>query len=831
MKLIGDIARKIGSVFKKIFLSLWNLILIIWTGIKKVSKSIYSFIKKISIFLWDNLLKYPFIFLKKITSLIYKGLSYIFKKLEILLAPVGRLLLNILKFIWNVLKIIGRFFRLIFRYIWKGVKWLITTIARGINIVLDKVVEFFVWLYKILKKCFIAVVNFFKYGFRSFPDGGYRFSMNGLINLMLVFHFILYVIPRFIIITIPYEAYLVIIKVLNPVITFIYNCLKTLGKAIKSILVFLYEKTLNFLYVIVEQIYLIAPYYYVLLLSPIVIPIFILLASVALIYSLFVSILLFFKSVLNFNHNEYNEILDVKNQYYPSINIHKLSNNYYKNLKYDYISSTKIKNSWIIVNLIVWQLIYKYLVIVIYSIVLLPITLIMFIFYKIKYNLIKNDLNKYVEKRIKTNEINGLIKNKKYTFFGKKLEIKVSNSTYDDELDLFILNNEKTNIDIVYNNEIILNKEIKYNTNENYELYNMFNEIKNRLKDIKNYEFMLPSISNDNIQISYETTRRDDLIKDFLYTLRPNGDVARIKVFLKSKNNTLEREIFVDTIINSRLISEEVLNKKLINIKKGESFLKFLDKRLEYIFIENENINKDGKIKKLDDGLITVSFYIKDLPVRVYNVEVFVLTNEKDFNYYLSQLEIPKFDYENQKMILNFEITNRDNSKRNVSWFINGNEVYPDDSFDLHHRYYGVQKRYTATAVFSFNNKLVTKHFEFSNPTNKKEIHYKYALSEIIKSIDYLETDEEIKFQTISKSMRYYKKSHKKNNNYLYLPVFGESYVFVIKWKSLNPDIINSSGKIYKVTNDKVFFEVVMYRNIFNNKKFVIEYKREKNNA
>ena len=89
-------------------------------------------------------------------------------------------------------------------------------------------------------------------------------------------------------------------------------------------------------------------------------------------------------------------------------------------------------------------------------------------------------------------------------------------------------------------------------------------------------------------------------------------------------------------------------------------------------------------------------------------------------------------------------------------------------------------------------------------------------------SLSYIKITDEYSYSEMFISKRYETKAKKRNVNkkYIYLPIIGAKGVMFIKWKSLNPKLMSSSGKVKQKSTEPMPFKVTFYYNLFNKKSF-----------
>ena len=123
-----------------------------------------------------------------------------------------------------------------------------------------------------------------------------------------------------------------------------------------------------------------------------------------------------------------------------------------------------------------------------------------------------------------------------------------------------------------------------------------------------------------------------------------------------------------------------------------------------------------------------------------------------------------------------------------------------------------------------FNHVYVLKNYKIKHPFNENDFYDQYMLYILDKALDHVEIVEPFKYKDIAINEKYIKKIQKRrtHDKYLYLPFKGTKKIKFIKWRSLDPKVIHSSGKKYYQSDEKIPFEVIFYHNFFKKRTYKI---------
>ena len=358
------LALKIALAIRLISLKLYRYLLRpIGIFIKMVVVTIFRIIKSVIKWLWQYIFKYIYLFFKIITTSIYEFLAFVTRHVVIFLNANLHILFislvlyyclytnassiqyicffkfivkKIYRFIYPIVCVILKGFWSIIQYVSQGVyyilKWIwlciyhtLTWLIKNLYLVIRTVV---IALYKAIKWCYgriidvtIYIFSAIKYGFKSLQEPLYQSIINGYVFIYLLLYGLVTVLFKYILYKTPIWLFTRIGKILNH----LSQWMTTLFAHIKRIFMKLtYHIKRLFLPIkvsLLDKIFDIKQYYFMILLAPIVIPIFMAVFIVALAHLVVVWVFIVLKTIIGYQKTEPHDLVFVKKAYLPSRDI------------------------------------------------------------------------------------------------------------------------------------------------------------------------------------------------------------------------------------------------------------------------------------------------------------------------------------------------------------------------------------------------------------------------------------------------------------------------------------------------------------------------------
>ena len=149
----------------------------------------------------------------------------------------------------------------------------------------------------------------------------------------------------------------------------------------------------------------------------------------------------------------------------------------------------------------------------------------------------------------------------------------------------------------IYENDFLIEQtDIKVAFDSEYEIVKEINVIVDKLINYDDYPILLPDLENEKILVKYEKVHSQDLISSNQIVVRKGASNTSLRIILVLDNLHLERVVRINDIINPNIISEALLKQGKLKLYHQGTFMKFLDNKLSFIFIETPEVNKDGII-------------------------------------------------------------------------------------------------------------------------------------------------------------------------------------------------------------------------------------------
>ena len=636
--------------------------------------------------------------------------------------------------------------------------------------------------------------------FKNQPEVIYNFSVFILTYIILFLHLIIILIPKFIFYIIPKYTFK-LLKKLNSLLQNYYLFIHRLFK-------FIFLKIWNLLIILFNFIKDHLEYLYIIILLPIIIPIFIVFLVVGLISLILKFLIILIKSLFGIKLLEANEIIYFKNNEFLSNLFFKNLLSYLNDLKYKYRFKEGFSSVFYLMIIISFQLFYISILGIIFYLLLTPFSIIIRLFKK------EHDLESLVI--INKKVINGIINFKNTTYYNHKISFKIDADYYYDSYNqIYILKDDQlkhVSITILNDNKPLKKVNLSVSYNHDYHLLKTFNYLKNELLQQNYYHFNLPTLEDDRYIVSYEKVFQFDKIIDNHFYLRNYQRNTSINVLIYSSNDELlyKEEVNLFNLINPSKLLKSVNRDIVIKVRNNSFIPKYLDKGYEYIFNESKYINKEGLVLVNDDLLLNVSLTIKDIPEIIYYIDIFIEASKDRLNDYLKDLTYPIIDWGKKEAFFN-DLVIDENYNKEIDWYLNHEKINKlIDPKDLYIKISKLKKP-KIQAIFSFNNKYITH-----NIILNKDNYYdsKYELLDMI-----LEKYFNKKADLIYQSKEKYNLI--KNKRYLKLPITGNNKILLLRWKSLNKKLIKSSGLIINDFYQEVKFKVYLYENIFKKHKYI----------
>ena len=878
-KLIINLARFIRFIFKWIYKIIFIYIIKnILLTIKQIAIFLYEMFKWFILKSWNKIIK-PFIHaLKIMASWIYNKLiinlvrfiRFIFKWIYkiIFIYIIKNILLTIKEIaIWIYQKImipISKFIRFIFRWIhkiifiyiikniYKGIKWLLENlwdkVIKQFFISIGKIIRWIAktfWncivlnifklfkyifknLYNLIKYISQKIIYFLKYGYRSLPDIIYLSIKTCVIYFILFIHFLFVMIPKFILYTLPVNIIKYIYRGLRFIFRHIYKTLSFVFKKLFKILRKILKPIKVFFRLITDFIIENAKYFYVILFSPIVLPIFIVIMAFAFIKSIIVLLILFFKTLFNVSYVIENEVIYIKELYIPFANIFKYGNKYVVSIKNNLTKTIKFKNVWYLINLITWNLFFSYIISFIFALLLLPFTLLSMFYYFLKFRF-SYDLDKFLKDRvIRTSKLtNGIIycNRVKFNKYYYDFDFNV-HANYDENIDSYIINSGKTDLNIVVlvNGLQITNFDYAIKYSELHKVLNEYCRINNYLLERVDPKFSLPLSISEDIKVSYSTVRAFDVISENEFIQSDNILKSKIRVKLNYLKYEIEREVVLANIINTKFLDR--ICEKGIFIVGFENIKNYINVDYDYTIIESKYVDSYGNILDFNNGKIEVSLFINKIPEKIYTFEVHLYLNKRNIKKCFQKVNTPIIDIEKDIFILDSQLKINDRVSLDLNWCFDDNEIILDDKVSKYICYNSNLKYYKFSAYCWINGIKHQRKFKVVNPTRGIKNAMLYAFSIIENSLTYLKSIDKIIYRSEELNQQLINKKSK-NVKYVFLPFIGVKYIKFIKFKSLNKMVINSAGKLTKSQENTCLYKVTLYHNLFTKVKINVELRKD----
>lgn len=848
------LALKIALAIRLISLKLYRYLLRpIGIFIKMVVVTIFRIIKSVIKWLWQYIFKYIYLFFKIITTSIYQFLTFVTRHVVIFLKRVSAYLVHILsalllfiykriihpiylffkfivkkiyRFIYPIVCVILKGFWSIIQYVSQGVyyilKWIwlciyhtLTWLIKNLYLVIRTVV---IALYKAIKWCYgriidvtIYIFSAIKYGFKSLQEPLYQSIINGYVFIYLLLYGLVTVLFKYILYKTPIWLFTRIGKILNH----LSQWMTTLFAHIKRIFMKLtYHIKRLFLPIkvsLLDKIFDIKQYYFMILLAPIVIPIFMAVFIVALAHLVVVWVFIVLKTIIGYQKAEPHDLVFVKKAYLPSRDIFSNAYAYLWKMKYVYSVSSKLKGAYYLIVILIWQLVFLIPMSLGIAILLAPLTAVSVLLHALIYFIlrIQGDLESHVLKQvvINPNPTGALFIHASNRYF-QKITVEVITSHFiDSETKAYVFDNHVGQLDLIVT---IALKPTQYrmtytNTTKGVLLYQMaFIRQYIQNQTIDGFALMY----EDTYDIKYELTHQKDSISDGVFSIRSYAYKSNIHVSITMDNETVE------DLMPVRVISQQnvyVMLNQTLELKKHDHLLYVLDPKYDYTFEKSSTIDHTGKILFASEQFEKVTIQINQHPIP-YALDLYVQGEEKTLKHMIKSLE-SSISIDETHLKLPSHIENSDLTVRDVSWYIQLSGIDAPSAIDLSR--FGIKRVYQALAVFKFNDRVIEKVFNVAYPFYEKAM-FNQSFKAIIQQYPFILDETKDIFEQYEK--RY--KNAVKGKTFIKLKTHASGFVKCITWVSLDSKSIQSSGKV--LVNKDTKFRVTLHHSLFKKQTFEV---------
>ncbi|MCU0104611.1 hypothetical protein N7603_02960 [Acholeplasma vituli] len=805
---------------KAIVLFFYNYLLIpVSKGLKTITLWSYEVVKWLSIGFYKVFIKPIYWVLKKI----YQGLSWVLSKFShylylYILKPMYKILKWLIKgfvkqveklidiliqiYHWMVLlgRMLWRFIKPILKFIYggfifilKGIRFVLRKIGKllkwlyeGLEYLISKPIDFIIWIFK---KCFQGtryLIDALVRLYRKMPESLYLGLKVMVIYTALGIHFIFWMIPKTLLYTVPKwiftKLWIVLRHLVFKLFELILEGFVLLSNSLTKLRYALYPLSR----IIKDLVHDFKDYYYILLLLPILLPVFILFLGGVLIEVLFIHLGLTLKALFT-KPNTF-----IKLPYLPSINLFKEADLYIRKVKLSLGYNQKWRNAHGLMVTILWPL--CFIIRWIIAIILLPITILTGLFYLLRYGMNRDYLTSNIADflTIKT-EYPGIIEGKPLILFGHKVTINVSDAYYDSELFVYVVSNtcSNTHLTIEIDGVAAHSQSIRIQGNPKTELLYAFLNLEVEIQKDKLPRIELPIL--EGFTVIYQKTHQADILYDNVLTIRDYSNKTDLTVKIQlSERRYYERTFEVVKINTQRL--DVLFFQDYYQIYQNQTVLSLLDPKLKYTFLENPYLNNTKVCSK--EPQFEVQFKVLGLD-HIYTLPLKTINNPISGLLVKNTIQKPNYDVQTKRFKLQTQsVVNR--FVVDIKWTIDNQKVESDVSLESleiipYHRFVGSYTQdfntYSETFIIkdhryeAYTYEFERKHLEEALNTNSA-----FALTHIV------------------------------------LPTFQLKPIWACFFISKDPSIIKSTG--YIQSSGVSTFEVILYKHLFKFKKVWIQIKQ-----
>lgn len=793
-------------VLKKLFYGLYQMIRLtsrllytyliypIYWVLKQLYQGLSIVIKQISRFIWIVFLKPLFRVLKWIahgliafTKKIYQVLQYLsngFKQIALWFAKVAiaiwskikPIIVWVLTQFWQVFKWIGQGFKAVFtiiRFLWIG-------LYERLSKLLTLVIEGF----KLLIQGIQWLINQLVFLYRNMPEGLYL-SLKWVMTMgYLLLVDLLYTLPKAILWDLPVIIVKRVFKAFKAAFIFTLDVIQRLLVRISNGITHL-KYALNPLNrVLLDAVYDFKDYYYILLLLPILLPIFLLIGLLVTVELVFVHLYLMLKAIFS------TPKIVIRKPYLPAFNLCVFSRYWiqkvYRNLGYQ----RSWQNTHSLMMTILWPLFWPLRLIL--SVLLLPFTVLPLFFYGLKYFANKDQLEAIIGDFISLkNEYEGFIESKPISLYGHQVKLEIPKAYYDAQSGVFVYEaDEVLHVHITIDDVIVHRQSMVYQTHPKAQLLVGYLKIQAVLQQNNQPYFELPQL--DDLEVTYQKTHQADTLFNHQVQVRDYSNTTDIMVKLKTAAGlSYERSLSIVTI--NTITLERLLETSNPVVFQGQSIFALLDPKLKYRWIENPHIDQN-RVKSTASNF-EVKFVVIGLDTE-YALNVRLWPNP--FAHFVDQKAIlkPIYDKTSQRyQVQNQAIMNQ--LIQTVAWTVD--DVVVEASIGLDEL--SIQPNHVFTGQVFDGQLGHQRTFIIPDPRYSRAV-WSMALEAIRQDLQQrLESNPDYK--------------------HLRLPWIRFNAMKCLLFKSLNPNQVKSTGLILKpgITT----FEVTLYQHIWSKRTIQIQ--------
>jgi hypothetical protein len=793
---LKKIVLVLNYVIKQVSITIYKLLIKpIWWILKKIMIGIWWVIRQLSMLVWQYLIKpmdhlFRLIFkgLRFVLNYVWKGLVILggwIKKAYMVFKHMALSIIDLVKpiFIWiyqrlvDVLKVL----KYVFVKLW-------TLFSKFITLIYHVVQWFLIHLWKTLSWLFVHIIKAIQwsidglvYVYRNRPEWLYKACRFTTIQVLLLLYTILFLFPKVIFID---GVYRILVWVFKGLKYILYRFMEVLQKGLilwVNAMVHVKRFMYPFKRLLLDLVFDFKDYYYVLLLLPILLPIFIVFGIWVFIEVLFIHLWLIIKAVFHMQSGI------LKYGYLPSLNIFKLGQSFTRSLRLSLGYQQKWRNAHTLMMLFIWPLAFPIRLVI--ALVLLPWTLLVGLFYGLQYLRYHDQIEFVVDDFIRIpNEIDGTVDGVTVKRYGHQLSLYIQMAIYDSSLERYVIDPsiETFRLEVEIDGERYQSYSIKNKSSVKTALLYQMSQIQSHLVNHTAYRIPLPQI--EGVHIEYQITHQGDELYQGDLLVRPFSNHTDLLVKIQQDGLTYERELHVSCTNTTEL--DRMLLQTVFYGYPGLSILTFLDPKLTYEIIPNPHTK--GYILESSEMTFSVPFKVKgldsvyELPIQWVPSPLASLTFEK-------AIKKPELDPITKRYLLP-EMIQMQGMIHPVDWTIDGEPMSQWVSLD----------DLAITHKHAFHVRVFDQ-----QQTHEKTFH---ILDPRYKTAWWM-----IEFDAIKEA--YLEDTSIKKH--IHLPVFGLKRIKCIYWESKNPKQMKSTGFVKQpgITT----FKVVLYEHMFSKKTVFID--------
>lgn len=798
--------KPIYWVLKKLFYGLYRMIRFssiliyqylitpIYWVLKKLFQGLSIVIKHISIWLWRIILKPLFSVFKwiaRVLSSFVKKVIQVLKHLTNGLKRIGLWFLRLAKAVWVKIKPLIVW---VLKGIWQGLKWFgkgFEVVFKLIRSLLVGIVHVISWLITYFIKTLNAIIHRFKWMidqlvliYRNIPEGLYL-SLKWLMTMIyLILVDLLYTLPKAILWDIPILILKRLFKILKVVFIFTLDVIQRLLVRISNGITHLKYALNPLRRVLLDAVYDFRDYYYILLLLPILLPIFLVIGVLVTVELVIIHLYLMLKAIFS------TPKIVIRKPYLPAFNLFIFSRHWIRKVYQQLGYQRAWQNTHGLMMTIIWPLLWPLRLIL--SVFLIPFTVIPLFFYLLKYLANKDQLEAIIGDFVcLKNEYIGFIESKPLRLYGHQIKLEIPKAFYDAQSGVFVYEaDEILHVHITIDDVIVHRQSIAYKTHPKAQLLVGYLKVKAILDQNNSPYFELPTL--EDLEATYQKTHQEDTLLNHQFQLRDHANTTDIMVKLKTAASlSYERSLSIVTI--NTITLERSLETSNPTLFQGQSVFALLDPKLKYRLIENPHI--DQNLVKTTTRDFEVKFVVIGLDTE-YTLNVRLWPNS--FAHFVDQKAIlkPSYDETTQRyQVQNQAIMNQ--IIHTVVWTV-------DDE---------VVEAFIGLDELSIQPNHVFKGQVFDGLLGHQK-------SFILPDPRYSKAIWSMTLEAIKQKLQQQFTSHPDYKHHQ-LPWIRFQPIKCLRFKSLNPTQMKSTGLILKpgITT----FEVTLYEHIWSKKTFQIQ--------